>query len=59
MSCVVITLLWSSWSGSVTEARLAEKYVKGMEEVSGTGYHDLESGVFARSLLFFPLSADS
>lgn len=52
-------LLWSSWSGSVTEARLVEKYMKEMEEVSGMGYHDLESGVFARNLLFFPLPADS
>lgn len=59
MSCAEITLLWSSWSGSVREARLVEKYMKEMEEVSGMGYYDLESSVFARNLLFFPLSADS
>lgn len=52
-------MLWSLWSGSGREARLVEKYMKEMEEVSGTGYRDLESDVFARSLLFFPLSADS
>lgn len=59
MSCAVIMLLWSLWSGSVREARLVEKYMKEMEEVSGTGYRDLESGVFARNLLFLSLSADS
>lgn len=53
MCYVGIVLLWSLWSGSVRKARLVEKYIKEMGDLSGVCSLDLESGMFARNLLFF------
>lgn len=44
---VMVIMVWS-----VREARLVEKHMKEMEGVSGTGYCDLGSGMFARNSFF-------